>query len=133
MSENIIGENTGFAEAASAVLHELKPGAEKKLLSLLGLAARARRIVCGSDLCRDSIRRGMALLTIVAHDASENTKKRITDACKYYNSDMCIVPLTSAQLSHQVGKTGEIMVISVTDIHFADGINALFCDSGKRN
>lgn len=110
-------------------LHSLKVGGERKLLSLLGLAARGRKLVCGTDLCRDSIRRGNAILTIVASDASANTKKRIIDACKYYESDMCIAPISSSELSHQIGKTGEIMVISITDIHFADGIAALFDDS----
>ena len=104
----------------------LRAGTEQKLLSLLGFAARGRKLVAGTDLCRDSVRRGHAIVTIVVSDASANTKKRIIDACKYYRSDMCIAPVTSAELSHRIGKTGEIMVVSVTDIHFADGIAALF-------
>ena len=114
-------------------VHVLKQGAARKLMSLLRFAARGRKLVAGTDICRDSIRRGNAILTIVVSDASPNTKKRITDACKYYRSDMCIAPVTSAELSHQIGKTGEIMVVSITDIHFADGISALFEDSGKQN
>ena len=110
----------------------LRAGTEQKLLSLLGFAARGRKLVAGTDLCRDSVRRGHAIVTIVVSDASANTKKRIIDACKYYRSDMCVAPVTSAELSHRIGKTGEIMVVSVTDIHFADGIAALFeCRPGK--
>ena len=104
----------------------LRAGTEQKLLSLLGFAARGRKLVAGTDLCRDSVRRGHAIVTIVVSDASATTKKRIIDACKYYRSDMCVAPVTSAELSHRIGKTGEIMVVSVTDIHFADGIAALF-------
>ena len=115
----------------SEILHVLKNGSEKKLLSLLGFAARGRKLICGTDLCRDSIRRNVAIITIVASDASENTKKRIIDACRYYGSDMCVAPVGSAELSHMIGKTGEIMVISVTDRHFADGISALFEDGGS--
>ena len=106
----------------------LRDGTQQKLLSLLGFAARGRKLIAGTDLCRDSIRRGAAILTLVVSDASANTKKRIIDACKYFRSDMCVIPLTSAELSHQIGKTGEIMVVSITDIHFADGIAALFED-----
>ena len=110
----------------------LRAGTEQKLLALLGFAARGRKLVAGTDLCRDSVRRGHAIVTIVVSDASANTKKRIIDACKYYRSDMCVAPVTSAELSHRIGKTGEIMVVSVTDIHFADGIAALFeCRPGK--
>ena len=114
----------------SEILHRLREGSGKKLLSLLGFAARGHKLVCGTDLCRDSIRRDVAIITIVASDASENTKKRIIDACRYYGSDMCVAPVASAELSHMIGKTGEIMVISVTDRHFADGIAALFEDGG---
>ena len=114
----------------SEILHRLREESGKKLLSLLGFAARGRKLICGTDLCRDSIRRGVAIITIVASDASENTKKRIIDACRYYGSDMCVAPVASAELSHMIGKTGEIMVISVTDRHFADGIAALFEDGG---
>ena len=129
MSDNIQKETTGGEDG---LIHVFRPGTEKKLMSLLGFAARAGKLICGTDLCRDSIRRGSAILTIVASDASANTKKRITDACRYYKSDMCVAMQKSAELSHQVGKIGEIMVMSVTDIHFADGISALFYDNGKQ-
>lgn len=112
-------------------IHRLKPDSTRKLMSLLGFAARSRKLVCGADLCRDSIRRGTAIITILVSNTSQNTKKRIIDACKYYRSDMCIAPVTSAELSHQIGKSGEIAVVAVTDIHFADGIAELFEDGSN--
>ena len=36
-------------------VHVLKQGAERKLMSLLGFAARGRKLVAGTDICRDSI------------------------------------------------------------------------------
>ena len=107
-------------------IHTLRQGSEKKLLSLLGFAARARKLVCGTDLCRDEIRRGRLPLTVVAGDASDNTKKRIADACRYYGADMCIVPISSLDLSDRIGKSGNIAVIGVTDMNFVNGIAALF-------
>lgn len=107
-------------------LHTLKTGSEQKLLSLLGFAAKARRITAGADLCRDAIRRGQAVLTIVASDASANTGKRILDACKYYESDMCRTTVTAAELGRRIGKSGDIAVVSVTDMNFANGISKLF-------
>ena len=101
-------------------------GAEKKLLGLLGFAARARKLVCGTDLCRDEVRRGKLPLVLVAGDASDNTKKRMSDACKYYGTDMCIVPISASELSDRIGKTGSIAVIGVTDMNFVNGIAALF-------
>ena len=111
------------------MFHTLREGGEKKLLGLLGFAARARKLICGADLCRDSIRRGQLLLVLVASDAAPNTSKRIADACRYYETDMCQVPIPSAVLSKQIGKTGAIAVIGVTDANFASGITALFNDT----
>ncbi len=108
------------------LIHTLRQGSEKKLLGLLGFASRARKLVCGTDLCRDSIRRGNVILALVASDASANTVKRIKDACNYYSTDMCIVNIPSSVLSNQIGKTANIAVIGVTDINFANGIAALF-------
>ena len=39
-------------------IHTMRAGSEQKLLGLLGFAARARKLVCGTDQCRDEIRRG---------------------------------------------------------------------------
>ena len=39
---------------------------------------------------------------------------------------MCVVPMTSAELSNRIGKTGSIAVIGVTDMNFVNGIAALF-------
>ncbi len=109
-------------------MHTLRSGSEKKLCGLLGFAARARKLICGADLCRDSIRRGQLPLALIASDASENTVKRITDACRYYDTDMCHLPIPSSVLSKQIGKTASIAVIGVTDMNFVKGIAALFED-----
>ena len=106
------------------VQYVLKAGSEAKILGLLGFAARARKLVCGTDLCRDEVRRGKLPLVLVAGDASDNTKKRISDACKYYGTDFCIVPITSDELSARIGKTGSIAVIGITDMSFVNGIAA---------
>ena len=104
----------------------LREGTEGKLLGLLGFAARARKLVTGTDLCRDEVRRGRLPLVLVAGDASNNTKKRISDACKYYGTELCVVPISAAELSERIGKTGSIAVIGVTDMNFVNGIAALF-------
>ena len=98
----------------------------KKLLSLLGFAARARALVFGTDQCRDEIRRGKLHLVIVAANASDNTKKRISDACKYYGCDMIVAPVDSLELSNRIGKSANIAVVGVTDVNFINGIKALF-------
>lgn len=120
-----MNKNNGI-EREIDIAHTLVEGGEKKLLSLLGFAARARALVCGTDLCRDEIRRGKLPLVIVAADASANTKKRIGDACRYYGCDMCIAPTPSLELSNRIGKSANIAVVGVTDMNFVNGITALF-------
>lgn len=101
---------------------------KEKLLGLLGFAARARRLVCGTDICRDEIRRGKLSFVLVASDASANTKKRIADACRYYSADICHIPVTSDALSSRIGKSAATMVVGITDINFINGIVALVGD-----
>ena len=116
-----------------SLIHRIGEDGKKKLLGLLGFASKARKLVCGTDLCRDEIRRGKIPLALVASDASANTKKRITDACKYYDADICHIPLTASELSDRIGKSGNIAVVGVTDMNFVNGIVALFDDRNNSN
>ena len=97
----------------------------EKLLSLLGFAARARRLVFGTELCRTAARAGQISLVVIAADASQNTKKRIIDACKYYGCDVCQSAVPSAILASRLGKSGVTAVVGLNDHNFIAGITAL--------
>gem|GEM_PF-4130623 len=47
-----------------------------KALSMLGLAARAGRIVSGEFTVEKEVKSGRAYLVLIAEDASENTRKK---------------------------------------------------------
>ena len=93
-----------------------------KVDSYLGFAARACKIVSGSDTCSISMKKGSAKLVIVAADAAENTKEKLQlEASRsgvpfriYGNGD---------HLSKMTGKSGRT-VFAVTDEHFAECILA---------
>ena len=55
-----------------------------KVLSMIGLAARAGKVVSGEFSTEKAVKSGKAFLTIVAEDASANTRKNFTDMCAYY-------------------------------------------------
>ena len=97
----------------------------EKLLSLLGFAARARRLVFGTELCRDGARAGQISLVVIAADASQNTKKRVVDACKYYGCDVCQSAVPSSILASRLGKSGITAVVGLNDHNFIAGITAL--------
>ena len=97
----------------------------EKLLSLLGFAARARRLVFGTELCRTAARAGQISLVVIAADASQNTKKRVVDACKYYGCDVCQSAVPSSILASRLGKSGITAVVGLNDHNFIAGITAL--------
>ena len=55
-----------------------------RLLSLLGIAQKAGKVVSGGFLCEKSIKAKQARLVIIAGDASPNTEKKFSNKCTYY-------------------------------------------------
>ena len=80
----------------------------KDVLSLLGLASRARKVVTG-DVLLQAIRQKKVYLVIIASDASENTRKKYLDKCSYYKID-CMIEGTIDDLSLAIGKDNRVAV-----------------------
>lgn len=78
----------------------LKPD---KVLSLLGLAEKAGKLVSGGFSTEKAVKSGKAFLVLVSQDASDNTKKQFRDMCTYYE-----VPLyfygERENLGHAIGR-----------------------------
>lgn len=55
-----------------------------RVLSMLGLCARARKVVSGEFSTEKAVKEGKAWLVIVAEDASDNTKKLFKNKCEFY-------------------------------------------------
>ena len=76
---------------------------QDKVLSLLGIAAKAGSVASGEFSTEKAIKEAKAYLVIVANDSSDNTKKHFNDMCvfhevPYYNySD-------KESLGHHIGK-----------------------------
>lgn len=91
-----------------------------KVLSLLGIAARANRIASGEFQTEHAVKSGDAHLVLVAEDASENTKKSVRNMCGFYQ-----IPVkeygTREQLGHCIGKEFRAM-LAVTDQGLADSV-----------
>ena len=92
----------------------------KKVLSLLGIAAKSNNIASGEFLTEKAVKEHKAALVIVAEDASDNTKKRFRDMCNYYR-----VPIyfcgTKNELGHAMGKELRAS-LAVLDKGLADAI-----------
>ena len=59
-----------------------------RVLSMLGLAAKAGKIESGEFSTEKAVKEGRAYLVVAASDASDNTKKKFSDMCNYYHVTM---------------------------------------------
>jgi ribosomal protein L7Ae-like RNA K-turn-binding protein len=92
--------------------------AANKVLSRLGLAMRAGKLISGEETVLKAVRSGEAKLVLLAGDASENTAKKISDKCNSYNVQL-LIGFTRFELGSAVGKP-ERVLFAVTDRGFAD-------------
>lgn len=56
-----------------------------RILSMMGLAYKAGRLVSGEFASEKAVKEGKARLVIIASDASDNTKKLFYDKCRSYS------------------------------------------------
>ena len=94
--------------------------ADKKILSMFGLAARAGRIASGEFQTETAVKAGTACLVVVAEDASENTKKLFQDKCSFYKVPI-ITMGTKEELGHAIGKEFRAS-LAVLDAGFATAV-----------
>ena len=94
---------------------------KRKLLSSLGLCARARALAVGAPTVIEAVRvTGVRAprLVIEAADTSENTHKRISDKCAYYNVRHVRLGVSTAELSDALGKSSSVAAVAVLDNNF---------------
>lgn len=102
------------------------PGRDK-VLSMLGLAARSRNVVSGGFATEQAVKSGKACLVIIAEDASENTRKKYSNMCKFYEVPYAYHGIKEV-LGHSIGRE-ERSTLAVTDKGFADSIRKHLIDS----
>jgi ribosomal protein L7Ae-like RNA K-turn-binding protein len=80
-----------------------------KILSLLGLATRARRIVLGEEFVLKQMSKGNKVV-FLANDAGANITKKVLDKASSFN---CIVfhDFTTDEISKAMGKTNRKVVL----------------------
>lgn len=89
-------------------------------LSMIGLAAKANALVSGEFAVERSVKKYKAILVIIATDASDNTKKKFCDICKYRNIPTVFLS-NKEELGRILGKQYRA-VIAITDKNFAKAL-----------
>ena len=102
-----------------------------RLCKMIGLAKRASRLQCGTEMCCEAVRAGKARLVLLAENVSENTKKKVQNCCTYYRSACQMLPIDADRLSHAVGNSMSLAAVAVTDDGFAQAITALLVDPSQ--
>lgn len=57
---------------------------QNKILSLIGLAMKAGKVVSGEFSTEKAVKTGHACLVIISEEASDNTRKKFQNMCTYY-------------------------------------------------
>ena len=91
-----------------------------KVLSLMGLARKAGKLKSGEYCVENEIKKGKAILVIVAKDASENTKKKYSDMCAYRQVPICFYS-DKDNIGRCLGYDERAAAV-ITDEGFASGI-----------
>ena len=91
-----------------------------KALGMLGLAKRAGKILSGEFQGGQAVKNGQSRLIIIASDISENGRKAIVNACRYYGVEY-IEFGTSEELGKAIGEDSR-MIVSVNDDSFKNAI-----------
>ena len=87
-----------------------------KILSGLGLCARARALTYGAAMVCEALRdRRPPYLVLEASDTSEATHKRLCDKCKFYGVELVRLPATGVELAHALGKQSTLAAVAVRD------------------
>lgn len=76
---------------------------QNKVLSLIGIATKAGKTVSGEFSVEKAVKEGRALMVIVSEEASDNTKKKFTNMCTFYNVPLYIYG-TKESLGRAMGK-----------------------------
>lgn len=91
---------------------------ETKFLSVLGLCRKAGKIQLGADNVCDAVRSGRSRLVVLASDASDNTKKKITNCTAYYKKRLFVCETGKGKLGACLGRDGEVSCAAVCDDSF---------------
>jgi len=101
-------------QAEEKALSEDTEGRIKRFKFALSLSRKAGKALCGAPLVCDAIRAGSLEFVIISKNASENSKKRVSNCALHYNVKILYTELTPEALGAAVGKAS-LACLGITD------------------
>ncbi len=100
---------------------------DKRILGSLGLCAKAGKLIFGVPMIIEAMQKNKKVyLVIEAGDTSDNTHKRITDKCNYYQVEKVRLELDGADIASAVGKSSSLAAVAITDEGFYKMVGKYF-------
>ena len=96
----------------------------KKILGLIGLAARARKISFGADSVELQAQKKKVYLIILAQNSSVRTKEKFQKISEKYKIPI-IITETIENLSKAIGKNNKA-ILGIEDINLANEIQKIY-------
>lgn len=90
-----------------------------RILSYLGFAKKAGKLVSGAGNCENAVKSKKALLVLISGTASANTQKHFSDMASYRSIPIYI--LDGDRLGSAIGKE-EHKTVCITDAGFAGAV-----------
>ena len=81
---------------------------------LIGLCMAAGGVTTGFDSVLAEVRKGRVKFLLIASDASDRTKKQLTDKCTQYETKYRIGPYDGTELARMLGKKSTCMAAAFT-------------------
>ncbi len=78
-----------------------------RVAGFLGLCVKAGQVSLGQEACVNLVRREAAALVLLDEGCSENTRKRLLDACQTHQVPLYSMP--EGRIAQAVGKEGRMM------------------------
>ena len=92
---------------------------------MLGFAMRAGRLILGTEpVCSAMAKRGKdkPRLVLIAHTASEGTKKKLLTKAEFYGIETSVINIDSNELGRLLGKLYAPATVAIVDDRFAEEI-----------
>lgn len=100
-----------------------------KLAGMLGLAAKAGKIIFGAEAVKEANFKKKIKLLIIAEDASDRTKTKFTEIAKTSNIPIYVI-MSIDELSKAIGKKNKA-VVGLIDFNFSKAIINIIDGGGE--
>ena len=98
-----------------------------RILGSLGLCSKAGKLIFGVPMIIEAMQKGKnVLLVLEAGDTSDNTHKKISDKCNFYQVEKIQLDIDGGALACAVGKGSTLAAVAITDEGFYKMVSKYF-------